>query len=215
VPNIKAAIYARVSTSDQNCDMQLSELREYASRMGWDPPAEYVEKASGKRGTKRPVQERLIADARLRRFDVVMVWKIDRMGRSFLELAGIIETLDQLGIRFVIPSQGIDTDKRSPMSRFVIGIFSLIAEFERAIIVERVSAGVEQSRKDYAAGRIGKDKHTRSGKDLPSGRPKKIFRRDEALRLRSEGVSFRAIAKTLKVPVSTVVDALKAGGKTG
>ena len=112
--------------------MQLSELREYASRMGWDPPAEYVEKASGKRGTKRPVQERLIADARLRRFDVVMVWKIDRMGRSFLELAGIIETLDQLGIRFVIPSQGIDTDKRSPMSRFVIGIFSLIAEFERA-----------------------------------------------------------------------------------
>ncbi len=189
--------------------MQLSELRDYAARMGWPAPIEYVEKASGKRGTKRPVQEQLLADARLRKFDVVLVWKLDRMGRSFLDLAAIIETLDRLGIRFLIPSQGVDTDQRSPISRFVVGIFGLIAEFERAIIVERVTAGIHQSRKDFAAGRIGRDKHTRSGRDLPSGRPRRIFRRDEALRLRESGASFRAIAKALGVPLSTVVDALK------
>lgn len=206
---LRAAIYARVSTEDQNCDMQLTELREYAKRAGWSEPAEYVEKASGKAGAKRPIQRRLLDDAQQRKIDVLLIWKLDRFGRSMQDLIANIQTLDQSGVRLIVPSQGIDTDNKSPMGRFIIGILGLLAEFERAIICERTAAGRAQFRRDFAAGRIGKDKHTRSGRDLPTGRPKKIFRRDEALRLRKEGKSLRAIAAELAVPFTTVADALK------
>ena len=208
--NPAVAIYARVSTKDQNCDMQLSELRAYAQRAGWDPPHEYVEKASGKAGVRRPVQRHLLADAQMRKIDILLIWKIDRFGRSLQDLITNIRDLDQCGVRLIIPSQGIDTDKKSPMGRFIIGLLSLLAEFEREMIAERTEAGRAQFKQDYAAGRIGKDKHTRSGRDLPSGRPKKIFRRDEALRLRSEGFSLRKISALLDVPFTTVADALKA-----
>ncbi|HVY94517.1 MAG TPA: recombinase family protein [Bryobacteraceae bacterium] len=203
------AIYARVSTEDQNCDMQLAELRDYARRAGWDAPADYMEKASGKAGARRPVQRQLLADAQMRKIDVLLVWKLDRFGRSLQDLIANIQILDQSGVRLIIPSQGIDTDNKSPMGRFVIGILGLLAEFERSIIAERTAAGRAQFQRDFAAGRIGKEKHTRSGKDLPNGRPKKIFRRDEALRLRQEGKSLRAIAAVLEVPFTTVADALK------
>lgn len=206
---VNVAIYARVSTSDQDCAMQLSELRDYAARMGWQPPAEYVDTASGKAGAKRPAQMRLLADARLRKVDVLLIWKMDRFGRSLSELAQNIATLDQCGVRLLIPSQSIDTDNKSPMGKLIVGLFGLLAEFERAIIIERVAAGQAQFKKDFAAGRIGKDKHTRSGKDLPTGRPRRIFRRDHALALRKEGKSFRAIAKILGVPFSTIADAMK------
>jgi len=76
---MKAAIYARVSTEDQHCEMQLTELSGYAERMGW-PAVPYVEKASGKAGSRRPVLDQLLADARLRKFDVVLCWKLDRFG---------------------------------------------------------------------------------------------------------------------------------------
>jgi putative DNA-invertase from lambdoid prophage Rac len=206
-PNV--AIYARVSTADQDCAMQLTELNDYAARMGWRKPAEYVDKASGKAGTRRPAQAQLLADARLRKVDVLLIWKMDRFGRSLSELAQNIQTLDQCGVRLLIPSQSIDTDNKSPMGKLIVGLFGLLAEFERALIVERVAAGVKQSQADYRAGRIGKDKHTRSGKDLPSGRPKRIFRRDEAAALKAQGKSLRAIAKLLGVPFSTIADALK------
>lgn len=207
--NVLCAIYARVSTADQDCAMQLSELKEFAARMSWAEPLTYVDTASGKAGAKRPAQARLLADARLRKFDVLLIWKMDRFGRSLSELAQNIQTLDQCGVRLLIPSQSIDTDNKSPMGKLIVGLFGLLAEFERALIVERVAAGVVQSRKDFAAGRIGRDKHTRSGKDLPSGRPKRIFRRDEALALRAQGKSLRAIAKAIGVPFSTIADALK------
>lgn len=189
--------------------MQLTELREYAARMGWPAPAEYVEKASGKAGGKRPVQARLLADARMRKFDCVMVWKMDRFGRSLSELVQHIQALDDSGVRFLIPGQGIDTDVKSPIGRLIVQLMAAFAEFERAIIVERVASGVAQHRADYAAGKIGKDKHTRSGKDLPAGRPKKLFRRDEALKLRRAGDSLRSIAARLGVPLTTIVRGLK------
>lgn len=207
---VTAAVYARVSTADQDCLMQLAELRSYAARMGWAAPAEYVEKASGKRGSKRPVLAQLLADARGRRFDVLLIWKLDRFGRSVIDLAGNFATLDQCGVRVLIPSQGVDTDNRSPMGRFVVTMFGAIAEFERAIISERVTAGVAQYARDYAAGRIGRDRHSKSGKDLPPHRPRVIFRRDEAERMRKAGFSWRAIAKAVGVSVSAVRTALAA-----
>jgi DNA invertase Pin-like site-specific DNA recombinase len=205
------AIYARVSTADQDCAMQLTELNDFAARMGWAKPAEYVDKASGKAGAKRPAQAQLMSAVRMRQIDVLLIWKMDRFGRSLSELAQNIQILDQSGVRLLIPSQSIDTDNKSPMGKLIVGLFGLLAEFERALIVERVAAGVKQSQLDYKAGRIGKDKHTRSGKDLPSGRPRKIFRRDEAAALKAQGKSLRAIAKLLGVPFTTIADALRGG----
>src|SRR4051794_1071384 len=116
-----AAIYARVSSEDQHCEMQLTELHGYAERNGWSV-VEYVEKESGKAGVKRPVLDQLIADARMKRFDVVVVWKLDRFGRSLRDLIEHIQTLDSMGIRFVAPNQGIDTDNRSPIGKLLLHI---------------------------------------------------------------------------------------------
>lgn len=204
---LTAAIYVRVSTQEQSNDMQFSELREYAARMGWTSVVEYVEKGSSVK--KRPVLERLMADARMRKFDIVLVWKLDRFARSLQQLVANIQLLDSFGVRFIAATQNVDTDQRNPASRLMLHILGAVAEFERGLIVERVKAGVAQHRADYAAGRVGKEKHTRSGKDLPSGRPKRIFRRDLAAQMREEGKSFRTIARELGVPLATVADALR------
>jgi len=201
---MRIAIYARVSTSDQSCQMQLSELRSYAQRMGWEPPVEYVETASGKALSKRPVLAKLLADARLRRFDVLLVWKLDRFGRSLKHICENIETLDASGVRFLCPSQGIDTDNRSPMGKFFVQILGAFAELEREIIKERTMTGKAEYNKAFDRGDIGKVRNSRSGKNLPSHRPKKVFRRDLAKELRESGMSWRAIGKQLGVPQSTI-----------
>ena len=188
---LRAAIYARVSTADQQYAMQLTEVCEYVARMGWEP-VEYAEQASSVK--KRPQLERLMADARVKKIDVVVVWKLDRFARSLSQLIDYIQDLDRAGVRFVAITQGIDTDRRNPASRLLMQILGAIAEFERALIVERVKSGLAQAKRQ---GRVG-------------GRPKKIFRRDEALRLKGEGKSIREIAGLLEVPRSTVHAALKA-----
>jgi putative DNA-invertase from lambdoid prophage Rac len=181
-----AAVYARVSSEDQNCAMQLTELGGYLERQGW-AGLEYVEKASGKAGSKRPALAQLLADARMKRFDAVVVWKLDRFGRSLHHLIENIQLLDSLGIRFIAPTQGIDTDNRSPVGRLLLHIMGAFAEFERALIIERVKTGVSEAKKQ--------GKHC--------GRPRKIFRRDEALAMRAQGASLRAIAKAFGIGLGT------------
>lgn len=205
---MRAAIYARVSTEDQDCAMQLSELGGFAARSGWDT-IQYIDKLSGKAGVKRPELERLLADARLRKFDIVLVWKLDRFSRSLQDLIAQVQILDAAGIRFIVPSMSIDTGKESPMGRFIIHMFGAFAEFERALIVERVNAGVAEYKRAFTAGKIGKDRHSRSGKDLPQGRPRHLFRRDRAIALRAQGKSWRYIEAELGVPQSTIRLALK------
>jgi DNA invertase Pin-like site-specific DNA recombinase len=205
---VTAAIYARVSTEDQNCDLQLSDLGGFISRSGWQS-CQYVDKLSGKAGVRRPQLEQLLADARLRKFDVVLVWKLDRFGRSLQHLIENIQVLDSAGVRFLCPSMGIDTDNHSPMGKFLMHIFGAFAEFERALIVERVRAGVAEHRRAFEAGRIGRDRHTRSGKDLSTGRPKKVFRRDKAVAMRRAGKSWRQIEASLGVPQATIRRALR------
>jgi putative DNA-invertase from lambdoid prophage Rac len=180
-----AAIYARVSTKKQEYEMQLTELREYASRMGWET-VEYSEKASSVK--RRPEFERLLEDARLKRFAVVLVWKVDRFGRSLQDFLKNVLTLDSYGVRFISVTQSIDTDRRDPMAKFVLGLFGLLAEFERGMIIERVNAGIAEAK--------------RQGKHC--GRPKRMFRRDEVERMRRDGISWRAIARELGVPESTL-----------
>jgi putative DNA-invertase from lambdoid prophage Rac len=205
--SVKAAIYARVSTQDQHCEMQLTELREYAERQGWEI-VEYVEHASGKGGGRRPVLDRLMADAAMKRVDVVLVWKLDRFGRSLKHIMAGIETLDAGGVRFMAPSMGIDTDKRTPMGNFLLQIIAAFAELERELIRERVNAGIQEYKRAYSLGQIGVTRKSRSGKNLPTGRPAKIFPRDRAAAMRRKGMSWRAIEKALGVPQSTIRAAL-------
>lgn len=190
---LTAAIYARVSTIDQNHDMQTHEIREYVARMGWTA-IEYSEKISSIK--KRPQLDKLMADAKMRKFDVVVVWRLDRFARSLQQLLENIRQLDAAGVRFICPAQGIDTDQRNPAARLMMQMLGAFAEFERAIIVERVNAGVAEAR--------------RQGKHC--GRPKRVFRRDEARELRELGLSYGAIAKRLGLPKQTVVDACKSVG---
>jgi putative DNA-invertase from lambdoid prophage Rac len=187
---MKAAIYARVSTADQKYEMQLTELRDYCERMGWTP-VEYAEKASSMK--KRPVLDQLMADARARRFDVLIVYKLDRFARSLRQLIDNVFLLDSFGVRFICVTQGIDTDKSNPVSRLMLHIFGAFAEFERGLILERVNSGIAQAQK--------KGKHC--------GRPSKIYRRDQALELRAQGMTLRKIATKLGVSLTTIVRGLE------
>jgi putative DNA-invertase from lambdoid prophage Rac len=187
------AIYARVSTTDQSCGMQLHELRQYVSRQGWQVFAEYVDTGFSGAAASRPRLDQLLRDARLRRFEAVLVWKLDRWGRSVAHCVRTIQELVSLGIRFLSPTESIDTGSESPMSKFLLHLFAAFAEMERGIIRERVCAGV----------RAAKAKGTRLG------RPRRVFRRDEALRLRAEGKNWRNVAQTLDLPMSTVIDACR------
>jgi DNA invertase Pin-like site-specific DNA recombinase len=129
-----------------------------------------------------------------RRFDVVMVQKLDRFGRSVVHLSQQLATLDSYGVRFIAVSQGLDTDQNNPTSRLLLNILSSVAAFELELIRERTAAGVRAARAN--------------GKTL--GRPRRIFRRDEVVRLRDEqDLSWRAISKRLNIPVSTCMDACR------
>jgi putative DNA-invertase from lambdoid prophage Rac len=194
---MRAALYARVSTSDQNCEMQLRELREYAHRRGWEVAGEYVDTGWSGAKASRPQLDRLMLDASRRDFDAVLVYKLDRFGRSVRNCLDGIEALRTHEVRFLAVSQNIDTDESNPTSRLMLHILAAVGEFERELIRERVSAGM----------RSAKAQGTRSGKAI--GRPRRVFDRDEVLRLRQDGISFAKIARQLKVGIGTVARVLQ------
>lgn len=205
---MRAAIYARVSTDDQDWQIQIDELRDFARRWDWET-TEYTEKLSGKEGNHRPELDRLLADAAAKRFDLVLVWKLDRFGRSTLDTLTNVKTLDQYGVRFRSLKENIDTDNQSPTGKFILTIFAAVAELERSFILQRTAAGHRAYRKAFAAGKIGKAKHSKSGKDLAVGRPRKIFPRDKAIAMRDQGMSWRQIEKALGVSNMTIRRVLK------
>ncbi|HUI56976.1 MAG TPA: recombinase family protein [Bryobacteraceae bacterium] len=191
---VSTAIYARVSCSDQNCQSQLKELREFCERRGWRIVGEFVDKGISGAKASRPALDALMKAASLKKFDAVCVFKIDRAGRSVLHLSQLLAALESYGVRFVSISQGIDTDASNPTSKLLTGILSCVAEFERELLRERTAAGIRAAQAN--------------GKHV--GRPKKIFRRDEVLRLRDEeGLSWRAIAEELQIPTMTAVSAYR------
>ena len=191
---MRCALYARVSTTDQNCEMQLHELREYIARRGWHNAAEYVDAGFSGAKASRPALDRLMADAAQRKFDCVVVWKIDRFGRSLLHLSQQLAALESYSVRFIATSQGLDTDSSSPTSKLLTGILCAVAEFERSMIRERTLSGIRAAQ---AAGKV-------------VGRPKRVFRRDEVVRLRDEeGLSWRAIGTKLGIPAMTALDSYR------
>lgn len=184
---MKAAIYARVSTTNgQSPAMQLDELRDYCRRRGWEILEEYVDNGHSGARESRPALDRLMADARKRLVDAVVVWRYDRFARSLRQLVNALEEFRALGIDFVSLREGVDTS--TPNSRLVFGIFASIAEFERELIRDRVRAGLRNARA--------------RGKRL--GRPKKAVDAAKVAALRRDGASWRAIAARLGVSRGTV-----------
>src|SRR3954470_15531708 len=136
---MKAAIYARVSTFDQEPENQLQELRRYVGARGW-AAVEYVDRGVSGAKDRRPALDTLLADAKRRRFDVLVCWRLDRLGRNLKHLITLLEELQALGVAFVSLAEGIDAT--TPAGKLQMHILGAIAEFERARIVERVRAGL-------------------------------------------------------------------------
>ncbi|MBZ5609696.1 MAG: recombinase family protein [Acidobacteriia bacterium] len=197
---MKTAIYARVSTTDQTNAIQVRELKEYVERRGWELEGTYQDQMSGAK-VSRPGLDQLMADARRRKFDVVVVWKLDRFGRSLVHCVSGIQELAGLGIRFIATSQGLDTDESNPASKLLMHILAAVAQFERELIRERVSAGMKAA----------KAHGTKTGNAI--GRPRRIFNRDEVVRLRESGLSIEKIALQVHIGVGTVVRVLQTVGK--
>ena len=210
---MKAAFYTRVSTSDQSPELQLRELHEYTTRQGWDITEIYQDVISGAK-ISRPGLKRLMEDARARKFDVLLVWKLDRFGRSLADCLNNIQELERWRIRFIATTQNLDTDEKNPASRFLLHVLGAAAEFERSLIRERALAGQQRYRHDYASGKVGKTVYSRSGKNLAPHRPQRIFNRDTVDTLRAEGLSIRAIATRLGLGVGTVARTLQARSKS-
>src|SRR5215472_6305484 len=138
-----AALYARVSTTDQQTENQSAELRQYAAARGWTV-AEYTDVGVSGAKDRRPALDRLIADAKRRRIDVLVVWRLDRLGRNLRHLVGLIEDLHALGIAFVSLGEGIDAT--TPAGKLQLHVLAALAEFERGRIAERVKAGLARVR---------------------------------------------------------------------
>jgi len=194
---MRAAIYARVSTTNHGQDVRLQtrELEQFAQARGWDIAGEYVD--SGVSGTKdsRPELNRLIADAHKRRFDVVCVWRFDRFARSVSHLLRALEMFKALGIDFVSYSEQMDTS--TPAGKMVFTVLGAVAELERSLIVERVRAGLRNARA--------------KGKTL--GRPRIVVDAARISRLRASGLSWPKIAAELGVSVGTVYQAARSLSK--
>jgi len=185
----RAAIYVRVSTDKQTVENQLRELRQIAERRGWEVVTEYHDAGiSGAKGRDdRPGLDEMLKDAQRRRFDVVMAWAIDRLGRSLIDLLGTIQTLEACGVDLYLDQQSIDTT--TPAGRLMFQITGAFAEFERSMIRQRVRAGLRRA--------------VEAGKQL--GRPKIDAATEKRIQRQLQaGKGMLATAKALGVGTGTV-----------
>ena len=192
---MRIGIYARVSTKDQSCELQLRDLRTYCTARGFEPAREYID--AGQSGAKdsRPELNKLMDDARKRQFDAIVVWRFDRFARSTKHLLLALEEFRSLGIQFISYQENMDTS--SPLGQALFTIVSAVAQLERDLIRERVSAGIRNARAN--------------GKKL--GRPKSMVDRERILELKAQGHSLREIAAKLGVGYGTVRARLLASHK--
>src|ERR1700687_968318 len=183
---MRIAIYARVSTKDQSCELQIRDLRAYCAARGFELVREYVDVGQSGAKDSRPELNILMDDARKRKFDVIVVWRFDRFARSTKHLLLALEEFRSLGIQFISYQENVDTS--TPLGQALFTIVSAVAQLERDLIRERVSAGLRNARAN--------------GKKL--GRPRRIVNADELLRLKTEGASLRQIAEALRIGCGTV-----------
>jgi DNA invertase Pin-like site-specific DNA recombinase len=191
---MRAALYARVSTHDQQTlDLQLEAMRRYVRDRGWEAARQVREVGSGVKD--RPGREALLQAARRRDLDAIVVWRLDRWGRSVSDLMTTLRELTELDVGFVSLTEALDLT--TPTGRAMAGLLAVFAEFEREILRERVRAGIAQARRE---GR----RH---------GRPRTAsLKADEVFRLKAEQMSHAEIARRLKIGRTSVRRILKAAG---
>jgi putative DNA-invertase from lambdoid prophage Rac len=182
----RAGLYARVSTHDQQTlSLQMRAMREYAAKRGWTIAAQIKEIGSG--ASERELRENLLAAARRREIDVVLVWRLDRWGRSLVDLVVTLKELAELGVSFVSLTEALDL--ATPTGRAMAGLLSVFAEFEHEILRERIRAGIAEARLN------GK----RFGRPLTaakkSGQIRKLYR---------AGISKAEIARRLEIGRTSV-----------
>jgi DNA invertase Pin-like site-specific DNA recombinase len=190
----RAAIYCRVSTTDQNPENQALPLRSFAAARGWTA-TEYIDVGQSGAKEKRPALDRLMADVRARNVDVVVATKLDRLARSVSHLVAMGQEFQALGVDLVILDQTIDST--TPAGRLLFNVLASIAEFERDLIVDRVKAGLQRAR---AQGRR-------------IGRPRRLVDVHRARFELEKGDSLRQVARRLGVPPSTLSARLRSGPK--
>lgn len=192
---MRVVLYGRVSTFEQNASMQIEELRAYCIRRQWDIVEEFID--SGISGSKesRPALNRLLADAKRRRFDTVLVYRYDRFARSLRQLVNALAEFDALGIHFVSLHEGVDTS--TPNGRLVFGIFASIAEFERELIRGRVRSGLAAAK----------------ARGIRIGRPNSDVDVARIAQLHASGASWREIERTVGVSARTARRSLAVRGK--
>ncbi len=181
---MRAAVYVRVSTLDQSVENQLDDLKKYVAHRGWEAPVVYSDRGVSGAKDRRPALDDLLKAARRRQIDVVVCWRLDRLGRSLRHLLDVLQELQALGVAFISLNEGLDAT--TPAGRLQLHMLGAFAEFERARIQERVRAGLARAR--------------RQGKRL--GRPPRRITPRELASV--SGLSTRAAARELKVSPSQV-----------
>ena len=183
---MRVALYARVSTHDQQTlGMQVDTMQAYIRDRGWKVRKRVEDVGSGVK--ERGGREALLKAARRREIDVILVWRLDRWGRSVADLMTTLRELTELGVGFVSLTEALDLT--TPTGRAMAGMLAIFAEFEREILRERVKAGIAQARKE---GR-------------PHGRPRTAWLKcDEVMRLKSEHMSHSEIARRLGIGRTSV-----------
>ncbi len=187
-PVTRVALYARVSTNGhgQDVGLQLEELRTAAVQRGWTS-TEFVDEGISGSTTKRPGLDALLKQAHAGKFEVVMIWKLDRLARSVIDLLQITETLRSAGVGLCsLRDPNIDTT--TPTGRFALSILGSVAELERELIRERVIAGVRRSQ----------------AKGTHCGRPRVAVDLRPALAMFGQGHGIKEVAKALRIPVTTL-----------
>lgn len=188
----RAIIYARVSTKEQNVDMQISDLRTYAQARGLQVVSEYIDTASGSRND-RENYIKLFDDVRKRKCDAVLVWRFDRFARSTKELINGLEEFRALNVDFISYKEAVDTS--TPTGKILFTLISCFAEFEREILKMRVIAGIEKAK----------------AKGVKLGRPKlPNFTIKEVLELRAKKVGYKAICDKVGISKSAYYEIIKA-----
>jgi DNA invertase Pin-like site-specific DNA recombinase len=182
----RVSLYGRVSTHDQQTlPLQLDSMRSYAAQRGWKIVSEIQEVGSG--AVQRPKRELLMKSARRRETDIILVWRLDRWGRSVADLAITLKELNELGVAFVSLTEALDLT--TPTGRAMAGLLSVFAEFEREVLRERILAGIAQARK----------------KGTPLGRPRTVANKKiEACKLFTKGLSKSDIARRLSISRTSV-----------
>src|SRR5216683_2433308 len=183
---VRVGLYARVSTHDQQTlPLQLAAMRDYVAKRGWKTAVEIQEVGSG--AILRPKREELLKAARRRELDRIVVWRLDRWGRSLLDLIATLQELASLGVGFVSLSEALDLT--TPSGRALAGMLAVFAEFERDILRDRVKAGIAQARKE---GR-------------PHGRPPSVAKYASQIRaLAKKGLNKSAISRRLRISRTSV-----------